>query len=101
MKINEFINNDNLKEAFDELDKKIFLETAHLSDFYEVLNNKYYKIIVENIDDFLPFIIEKIINNEYKFAHKLLVENVAKVDKNNFIDSISNWWDNNKHNYGK
>lgn len=101
-KVNEFINN-NLKQEFDKLDRMMFLETAHLSDFYEVLNNKHYKIILESIDDFLPFVIYKILNKEGTFAHRLLFQDVSKSNKSDFTfkDSVANWWEENKHKYGK
>ena len=100
-KINEFINNNNLKETFDELDSQIFLETAHLSNFFQLDDNKHYKIMLENLNSFLPFIVDKVINNEYRYVHKLLISKVFDFDKNNFIDSVTNWWEENKFKYGK
>lgn len=93
-KINEFINN-NIKQEFDKLDRMMFLETAHLSDLDLIKNNKHYKIILENIDNFLPFVIYKILNKEGTFAHRLLFQDVSKNNKNDFSfkDSVANWWE--------
>ena len=52
MKVNEFVNNNNLKEEFEKLDRMLFLETAHLSDLEMISNNKHYKIILEKFDFF-------------------------------------------------
>jgi hypothetical protein len=46
-KINEFINNNNLKEEFDKLDNQIFIETAHLANFFQLDDNEHYKIMVK------------------------------------------------------
>jgi hypothetical protein len=100
-KVNEFVNNNNLKDTFGKLDRMMFLETAHMSDFYGVLNNRNYKTVLKNIDDFLPFIIEKIINNEYRFVHILLILEIVNIDRDNFRDSTLSWWEENKHKYGK
>ena len=103
MKVNEFVNNNNLKEEFEKLDRMVFLETAHLSDLEMISNNKHYKIILEKINDLLPFVIEKILNKEGTFAHRLLFLNVTKVEKcdSSFSDLVYNWWVENKHKYGK
>jgi hypothetical protein len=95
MKVNEFVNND-LREVLDKLDRNIFLETAHLSD-YSVLDNENYKKILDNINEFLPFIIEKIINDNYNFHHKLLIKTLFNFDKYNFKESVINWWVEKKH----
>jgi hypothetical protein len=100
-KINEFINNDDLKETFDKLDRMIFLETAHLADFFNLDDNKHYKILAENLNDFLPIIVDDIINGEYRYVHKSLISKVFDFDKDNFRESVSNWWLENKHKYGK
>ncbi len=100
-KVNEFVNNDDLKEIFDKLDRDIFIETAHLANFFQLEDNKHYKIMLENINNFLPFIVDKIINGEYRYVHKLLISKVFDVDKDNFIGSVSNWWKENKFKYGK
>lgn len=101
MKVNEFINNDNLKETFDKLDRQIFLETAHLSNINEILNNKHYKLMLENIDDFLPFVVEKILNNKGIFSHRFLFLTATKLKKgdSSFINLVSNWWNDNKYKY--
>lgn len=101
MKVNEFVNNNNLKETFDKLDSQIFLETAHLANFFQLDDNKHYKILLENLNDFLPFIVDKIINGECRYVYKLLISKVFDFDKDNFIDSVSNWWLENKHKYGE
>jgi hypothetical protein len=100
-KINEFINNNDLKEKFDKLDRMIFLETAHLANFFELDDNEHYKIILENINDFLPIIVDEIINGEYRYVHKLLISKFFEFDKENFKESVSSWWEENKHKYGK
>ena len=53
MEINEFVNNNNnnnIEEIFDKLDKQVFLETAHLSNFFQLDDNKHYKINPVNFD---------------------------------------------------
>jgi hypothetical protein len=97
-KINEFINNNNLKEEFDKLDNQIFIETAHLANFFQLDDNEHYKIMVKNLNDFLPIIVDEIINGEHRFVHKLLIGKVFDFDKNNFRESVSNWWEENKYN---
>ncbi len=101
MKVNEFVNNNNLKEEFEKLDRMVFLETAHLANFFQLDDNEHYKIMLENLNGFLPFIVDKIINDEYRYVHKLLISKVVDFNKNNFIDSVSNWWEENKFKYGK
>ena len=103
MKVNEFVNNNNnnLKEEFEKLDRMVFLETAHLANFFQLDDNQHYKIMLENLNDFLPFIVDKIINDEYRYVHKLLISKVVDFNKDNFIDSVSNWWEENKFKYGK
>lgn len=101
MKVNEFVNNNNLKEEFEKLDRMVFLETAHLANFFQLDDNEHYKIMLENLNGFLPFIVDKIINDEYRYVHKLLISKVVDFNKDNFIDSVSNWWEENKFKYGK
>lgn len=102
MEINEFVNNNNnnIEEIFDKLDKQVFLETAHLSNFFQLDDNKHYKIMLENLNIFLPFIVDRIINNNYRYVHKLLISKVYGFDKDNFIGSVSSWWGENKFKYG-
>lgn len=101
MKVNEFVNNNNLKEEFEKLDRMLFLETAHLANFFQLDDNEHYKIMLENLNYFLPFIVDKIINDEYRYVHKLLISKVFDFNKDNFIDSVSNWWEENNFKYGK
>ena len=49
MKVNEFVNNNNLKEEFEKLDRMVFLETAHLANFFQLDDNEHYKIMLENL----------------------------------------------------
>ena len=114
MKINEFINNDNLKETFDRLKENLLYEVAHLSNPYEKAKSKSSKEILSYGDDILPLLINEIKKGEYPALYTLyilvfnLIEkdsikiteneagNVSKIKKH-----IIDWWDNNKHNYGK
>jgi hypothetical protein len=36
MKLNEFVNNDNLKEKFKSLDSKLYYDTAHFSAPHQI-----------------------------------------------------------------
>jgi len=100
--INEFINNKETE--FDILDKKLFMETAHLSNLEMISENKYFKIILNKGDEFLPFIVEKIINDCSIFAHWILINKITGIErftKNglSFKDSVNEWWNENKYKY--
>lgn len=108
-KINEFVNSDDLKEKFDRLKKDLFYETAHLSDMFEVKNSNKYKEILSYGEEILPIII---INNKVNYTLCFIIFdiigrdriNIPESDKgyvNKIKDYIRNWWEENKHKYGK
>jgi hypothetical protein len=53
-----------------------------------------------HLNEFLPFIVDRILKNDYRYVHKLLISKAVDFDKDNFIDSVSNWWVENKFKYG-
>ena len=114
MKINEFINNDNLKETFDRLKEDLYYETAHLSSLHQKKESASYKRILSYGNDILPYLIDEIRKGEYLcsftlclISFELIRPNYVEIPKSEAGDVIKmekrlvDWWDNNKHNYGK
>jgi hypothetical protein len=109
-RVNEFVNNENeLEERFKILKESLYYETAHLSSHHQIRESESYKEILENGYDFLPFIVETFIDSG-GFAYPLLIKDITGIENfikngemttSNLKKSISNWWLENRHNYGK
>jgi hypothetical protein len=106
-KINEFINNDELIDKFNKLKKDLFYETSHLSDLDVIKKSKYYKEILSQGKDFLPFIIDNILKGG-GFSYRMLltdivgdITDVKDITSSEYKKIISNWWSENKVRYGE
>ena len=110
MKINEFINNDNLKETFDRLKEDLYYDTAHLSSIHQIKESASYKRILSCGNDILPYLIDEIKNN-VSYAYCLLFFDLIKPnieitkseagDVSKIKKHIIYWWEENKHNCGR
>lgn len=106
-KINEFINNNEILNKFNNLKNILFHETAHLSNTDDIKNSNSYKEILKNGKDFLPFIINNILEGN-GFSYRMLLTDIVGdiTDTKNITSSeykkiISNWWLENKKSYGE
>jgi len=83
------------------IDSKKYIDNVEIIfeakfDIEEVVPEKLYHLSIKEYKD-----DDKIINGEYRYVHKLLISKVFDFDKDNFIGSVSNWWEENKFKYGK
>jgi hypothetical protein len=107
-KINEFINNNNIQIEFEILDRQLYIETAHLSNLQQIMKTDPYLNMLERGNDFLPFIVERILNSKGTFAHPLLFDEIVSLDYGDeplttleYNNIIKKWWLENKNKYGK
>ena len=111
-KINEFINNDNLKEIFDKLKLDLLHETGHLSSLQEIENSESYKKILSYGKNILPYLIEEIRKDGYcsftlcRICFILIKPNYIEIkNENSVVTNIKKrlieWWDENKWRYAE
>jgi len=112
MKINEFINNDELLNNFNKLNKELFYETAHISNIDEIKNSNSYKEILSYGIDILPIVMNEIINNNGSYTLCFIVFDIVGRGSIDIPESdrgyvskikehIKKWWLENKGRYGK
>jgi hypothetical protein len=111
MKVNEFVNNNNLIEVFDKLKKELFYETSHISNIDEVKKVDSYKEILSYDVDILPIIMNEINNNGSYILCFMVFDivgrksiDIPESDRgyvNKIKEHIKNWWIENKHKYGE
>jgi hypothetical protein len=114
MKLNEFVNNNNLKEIFDKLKQDLYYETAHLSSLQDIDNSESFKKILSHGIDIIPHLIEEIKLGEYlcslslcRICFKLIKPDRIYIPKSDSGDvrkiekRLIDWWEENKFKYGK
>jgi hypothetical protein len=95
-KFNEFINNDifinidtDVKKLMDEVED----DCGNMSDRNEITKHKSYKKIIENGENSIPFIIEKINNNN---CHMIWFKALGEITGNDpqicKYDNVNNYW---------
>ena len=110
MKLNEFVNSD-LKDKLTILDTKLYYETAHLSSDKQIKETESYKEMLSYGNECVYLIVDRIVSGKGTFAHPILLMNITGVLKfikdgddittKNFKKSVTEWWEENKHRYGK
>ncbi len=107
-KINEFINNSDLKETFDSLNKRLYQETAHISDIDKIKKSEPYKEILSYSNNILPIVMNEIINNNGSYILCFIIFDIVGREQinipysdrgyvNKIKEHIKKWWLVNNH----